>query len=706
VTWISPWLGIWAAAVAIPALLILYFLKLRRRDIEISTTLLWKKAIEDLQANAPFQRLRKNLLLFLQLLILGAALLALAQPTLKAQTLTGARHLILIDRSASMSAQDATLDGKLVTRLEAAKAEAARLIESLRDPSLFSKGSGDQAMVIAFDTTAKALQTFTGDKNVLKAAVEAITPSDAPSSFDEAWRLVKAQAPKRIVEETKPDGTVTRYERPPDPVGTIHLFSDGRLPDLAKAAPTKEEPVIYHAQGKPDSSNIAITSLRAGRSYENPSKLSVFVGLQSSDRQAQTVDVELRIDDTPAAIKAVPLPAATVNSPVATAAAAPAAEGTTPPLPPTPTVTPALGGTVFTVDRPEGGIVSIHINPPATDCLATDDLARLVVPPARKLAVAVVSRGNLFITSALESLPLSKLDTLSPDQYEQSRAANKTDYDVVILDGYLPSVPKNSPSALPPGRYLILNAVPPGLVEKEGAGPGEFLDWSRDHPVLRGIRLDPVSIAKVRAIEVPKGAAATVLATSGVGPAIVEFSTKEARTLVLPFDIAESSWPFDISFVVFMAQAVGYLGEDSTGPGQSIQPGGVVSDRLPPGATDVKVRLPDGTQADVGLPAPDGTVVYGPVERSGVYQLSWTGQPGPTDAVVSSRAVRPFAVNLLDTAESDLATAPRLELASTQVAAAASQESRTVRPLWPWLLLGALAVTMLEWFIYNRKVYV
>src|ERR1043166_8851316 len=99
-----------AAAIAIPALLILYFLKLRRREMPISSTLLWKKAIQDLQVNAPFQRLRRNLLLLLQLLLLLLLLLALSRPVTNYTPPPGKTCVILIDRSASMATRDQEKD--------------------------------------------------------------------------------------------------------------------------------------------------------------------------------------------------------------------------------------------------------------------------------------------------------------------------------------------------------------------------------------------------------------------------------------------------------------------------------------------------------------------------------------------------------------------------------------------------------------------
>src|SRR5438105_5862742 len=93
---LSPLTGFIAAAIAIPALLILYFLKLRRRELAVSSTLLWKKAIQDLQVNAPFQKLRRNLLLLLQLLLLFLLLLALSRPVTNYKPGAGAVTVILI----------------------------------------------------------------------------------------------------------------------------------------------------------------------------------------------------------------------------------------------------------------------------------------------------------------------------------------------------------------------------------------------------------------------------------------------------------------------------------------------------------------------------------------------------------------------------------------------------------------------------------
>ncbi len=80
-----------AGAAAVSALILLYFLKLRRRRLPIASTLLWRRATEDLQANAPFQRLRFSILLLLQLLVVGTLAAALARPVLEAQTPTAAR---------------------------------------------------------------------------------------------------------------------------------------------------------------------------------------------------------------------------------------------------------------------------------------------------------------------------------------------------------------------------------------------------------------------------------------------------------------------------------------------------------------------------------------------------------------------------------------------------------------------------------------
>ena len=64
----------------IPVVIAMYLLKLRRTDQQVSSVYLWQRMVRDVEANAPWQRLRRNLLLLLQLLFLLSLIVALARP--------------------------------------------------------------------------------------------------------------------------------------------------------------------------------------------------------------------------------------------------------------------------------------------------------------------------------------------------------------------------------------------------------------------------------------------------------------------------------------------------------------------------------------------------------------------------------------------------------------------------------------------------
>jgi hypothetical protein len=777
---ITPWLAAIAAAIAIPSLIILYFLKLRRRDLEVSTTLLWKKAVQDLQANAPFQRLRRNILLFLQLLVLAAVLFALAQPMIKGQALSGERFVILIDRSASMSSEDVEGPGGAaapkVSRLDEAKRQAIALVDSLKEgDALFGQSRGDQAKVIVFDNTAESLQTFTNDKRKLKDVIESIQPTDKVSSIAdeqrsgivEAVRLALADLPRRKVSDavTDPDGNVLGNETISveglyESTVAMHIFSDGKLLGSSQARPGIENSVEYHAIGDTAAKNLAIITLKAERDYEQPTKVTIFVGLQNTDEQPRTVDVELLIDGVTAQIQPAQMPAASVSQgadPSEAARAGAITNQQSEQVVATRIRRPGTSGVTFRLDRSQGMLAQVRLRQPGTgerpadDALRVDDRAWLVVPPAQRMSVAIVGRENLFLRLALEGLPLARFDRFSVTEFEQLWQQGRAGaYDVVILDGPIPNVgqqiiatstpspagPPASPGAagstptapagtgtntpagaqrpLPPGKYLVFGTVPAGLglTDKGLMGqPATVIDWSREHPATRNLVLDSLQIAQFREVLVDPASGVTKIAYAERGPAILEVAKADTRAIIVPFDYMESTWPLDLSFVVFVASTVKYLGEEVGGQydARALAPGGELQDTLPIGVTEARIDGPGELRATV-RPAADGAIVYRIPPATGVYEVTWEGAAAPGDVREgggeSGRVLRIFAANLLDQQESDVPTAQQLELATKVEQAAASATGKGDRRLWPYLILLGLAVVLLEWFIYNRKVYV
>src|SRR5580704_10016811 len=150
----------WLVLAAIPpAIVLLYFLKLKRQPLEVPSTYLWQRSIEDLHVNSIWQRLRRNLLLLLQLLIVLLAILALLRPGWRGTKLLDTRSIFLIDNSASMNATDVS-----PTRLDEAKRRIGELIDQM--------DSGAVAMLISFSDSARVEQSFTDNRRLLRRQLD------------------------------------------------------------------------------------------------------------------------------------------------------------------------------------------------------------------------------------------------------------------------------------------------------------------------------------------------------------------------------------------------------------------------------------------------------------------------------------------------------------------------------------------------------
>ena len=73
--------GLWLLGLLGP-LLLLYILRVRRERVRVASTWLWQAAARDMLARSPWQRLRRRLLLLLEILALLALGVALARPAL------------------------------------------------------------------------------------------------------------------------------------------------------------------------------------------------------------------------------------------------------------------------------------------------------------------------------------------------------------------------------------------------------------------------------------------------------------------------------------------------------------------------------------------------------------------------------------------------------------------------------------------------
>ncbi len=650
--WLTPLVGAIAAGAAVPALVLLYFLKLKRQEVPVSSTLLWKRAVQDLQVNAPFQRLRRNILLLLQLLALAAVLFALAQPVLSLRAGPGKRLVLLIDRSASMGATD-TKNGK--TRLTEARKQARLLIGSMRGPGLLGLGAkGDEAMVIAFDAHAKVMCNFTSNKAQLAAAVDAIKPTDSTSALAEAVTVARAFAQTSGQAENNRSATEAAQ---------LELFSDGRIGDLGGLTLGPGE-LRFHCIGD-SRDNVAIVAMQARRSYDKAEEVHVFATMANYGYKPADCDVQLSISGVVRSVRKVTIPQTTP------------AEGDKP---------EAVGKTSLSFVLGHAGAGVVEVRQLRKDTLACDDAAWTILPAPRKLSALLVTNGNSPLEIALEACSLARLDVTTPAGFDAVVADNAPapPYDVIILD-------RHAPAKLPRARYMIFGSPPPDIeVTNAGLLKNQFIvDWRGRHPVLQFVNLSELYVAEAVNLKLPRDAA--VLAEFGASPAMALVRRRGSIMLLIGFDALQTKWPLEPGFVMFCYNSVNFLGLE-TGRDKP---------------ADMKVGQAIAVRADgqplATLTRPDGSIERLTVDPSGTFRFPATDRVGVYRVETPARPVRHCAVNLLDESESNIAPSKRIVLATGDVKAMTTEQRRTNQDVWPYLVLAALALVCVEWIVYNSK---
>jgi len=674
-----------------PAIIALYFLKLRRQPLVVPSTYLWTRAIEDLHVNSLWQRLRQSLLLFLQLLVVGLIGFTLLRPGWTGSELTGERFIFLIDTSASMSATDLA-----PSRLDQAKRQAIALIEQLRPENA--------AMVISFSNVAQVEQPFTNNRRLLRQKVELIEPTHRPSDLSEALRAAAGLAnPGQSGDPNNPVDIKTAEAQP----ATLYILSDGgfaSVPSFKLGNLTPE----YLKQAGENSRNVAIVAFSTEVNPEKPGRVQAFGRLENHSDEEVQVEVSLHLDGTLLDAKKVAIGPRDAK-----------------------THLPGASGVDFELQEIESGVLKLQIA--EADHLADDNTAYAVVNVPRPAKVLVISPGTEALELALKTEEAQKIADIAfaepaiLDSKTYQDQASDGQYDLIIYDqcapktmpacntlfiGALPPAPPGVPAPSsaakdgPPPAAKGPSAPPADSPQGWSAGPRQgppiVIDTDQVHPLVQLVQMSNVRIVEATPLAGPPGT--LTLIDSDIGPIYAVGPRGGYEDAVLGFEIVRhtgdkrepiTDWPRRRSFPVFIMNALKYLGGVRTSlAAPSARPGAPVTLRSAVPVERLVVTSPRGERFDVPHET-QSTFVFTRTEELGVYEVREGN---------AQRASQQFAVNLFDSRESDLMPAEKLDIGHEQVVAKEGRQAAR-QELWKWLALAALGVLVFEWYIYNRRVY-
>lgn len=550
-------LAAFLAVPLLPAIVVMYMLKLKRQRHTVPSTLLWRRSVQDMIANAPFQKLRNNLLMYLQLLLLALLILALARPLIRSANLDGSTLVLLVDQSASMQ----TVDEGGKSRMEVARERALEAIDGL--------GSRDQAIIVGFSNRTQIVQTLTGDKGLLRNAISTLRSSDTEVDLRETALILESLT-------TTVDSENIRKVK--ERVKTL-LISDGGLGDAAERL--ADIGTVEFVRVGRQKANLGITAVDVRESFGEVLENQVFASVYNSNDVEETAFVELQLDGAVLDIKELRVPPN------------------------------GSAGTAFTLDESRKGIARVVLDK-QEDPFALDNEAHALVSPPTEVTILLVSQGNFFLERALTADPRTRVKTVLPTDFE----ALREEYDLTIFDNCTTGEALGAGTFL----FINSFPASLGFGEaKDGLQNPSIVDWNRVHPIMRYVNMDRVLIGEAKRITLPKGALPLVESNDATIIGLLETETR--RVAVISFDVFKSYWPVDVSFPIFMANLVDYAKrQGEAGQRSSYATGTTIPVLLPRGATTAKVITPSSREVPLDFSGATVAYLTD-TNEAGVYQL-------------------------------------------------------------------------------------
>ena len=668
-------LSTWAIIAGGAALLAIsaYIIKMRRRRFEVPFARLWKRVLEQKDANALWKQLKRLISLLLILLILGLVLFAALDPTLGGTSRKARNVVVLIDASASMKSNDGGTDEDKKTRMEAAKAKAKELVDSM--------GGGDLALIMKVDGQATPMSRFTTDAPMLRKIIDGIQPSDTPADLTRAL----GAAADALRDRNNP---------------LIVIISDGAFPEQqlglvhwAQEADSKGEKNLASI----DLSKVDVRFMPVGKRSDNVGIIAFNVRRYIANKAAYEVYVEIQNFGTEPAHRKLRLYNGTTNVDAKLIDLAPGQR--------IHQIYPRLPASVDNKLRVQLAPVD---GPGGSDPFTLDDEAFALLPVQKKQKVLMVTEDNLVLEGALLVYDNVDPTKVTPAEYD-AKPSLADGMDAVIFDEHTPAV-----LPMPPTNILFFHPQgenSPFAMRGETQNP-HITEIDEDHPVMRWVTMSDVYMDKsnVFAIDSRKGESA--LAYYVRDPIIAAKRDGKRKMLAFGFSLPSTGrdgatdLPMRVAFPMLLVNALDWFAGDttdllttySTGQRQRVPLDGVV------GATEAEVTyLADGTtQPGAGItktPVIDGLATFY-ASRVGYYELAAKGPKGQTMAQIE------LAANLSSPIESDIAPSTELTLGGKKLEAPEPFAISRSQKLWIYLVLFAMGLIFVEWITYHRRITV